>query len=90
MSDTENDERKKNLSELASDAAHPFDQTNGIVEGLDGDADAPEHMDEKTGNRDAAPVLGAPAPGSQMPGGAVPVSVDEVDDGADDTDSSPA
>lgn len=34
---------KSNLADLSADPAHLFDQTNGIVDGLDGDGDqAPE------------------------------------------------
>jgi len=50
MSDADEEADEKpadNLSALAKDAAHPFDQTNGIVEGLEGDADDPEQVDER-------------------------------------------
>ncbi|GAB3616195.1 hypothetical protein GCM10027416_07520 [Okibacterium endophyticum] len=36
---------ERNLSSLG-DPAHPFDQTNGIVEGLEGNADDPENQDD--------------------------------------------
>jgi hypothetical protein len=41
------DRAGEGLSALAADAAHPFDQTNGIVEGLEGDADDPDKVDER-------------------------------------------
>jgi len=50
MSDADEEagtEHTDNLSALAKDAAHPFDQTNGIVEGLEGDADDPEQVEER-------------------------------------------
>lgn len=55
------------LSALAKDAAHPFDQTNGIVDGLEGDADDPEKMDEKLDDNDrerAGRAPGFPVAGS--------------------------
>lgn len=59
-------ERPENdLSVLAADAAHPFDQTNGIIDGLEGDADDPEQFDERVGNDHArgvpavAPIINA-------------------------------
>lgn len=36
---SDSETKRPNLSDLGSDVAHPFDQTNGIVEGLEGDAD---------------------------------------------------
>jgi len=87
MSDNENDERETNLSELANDPAHPFDQTNGVVDGLGGDADAPEQADRRRGNGDGAAVLAAPAPGSQMPGGAIPAVAGEEPDADADADA---
>ncbi|MEP6843810.1 MAG: hypothetical protein ABJA11_09825 [Pseudolysinimonas sp.] len=30
----------------AEDVSHPFDQTNGLVDGLEGDADDPEVFDK--------------------------------------------
>jgi hypothetical protein len=86
MSDNENDEHGKHLSEPVADAAHPFDQTNGVVEGLEGDADDPEQADKKTGDGDGIAFLAAPAPGSQMPGGAIPVKIDPDSDSEDDPD----
>lgn len=38
------------LSVLARDAAHPFDQTNGIIDRLEGDADDPERVESRLGN----------------------------------------
>jgi hypothetical protein len=35
------------LSVLAQDVAHPFDQTNGIIDRLEGDADDPERVEER-------------------------------------------
>lgn len=64
-------ERDKNLGALADDIAHPFDQTNGIVEGLEGDADEPENQNES-----ATPgpgIVAAPAPGVGGAFGGVPL-----------------
>ncbi|GAA4155531.1 hypothetical protein GCM10022286_04600 [Gryllotalpicola daejeonensis] len=72
MSDENSEQRENRLSDLASDPAHPFDQTNGMVDGLDGDADAPETVDRKTGDDADVEVLVAPAPGTQMAGGVLP------------------
>ena len=36
-SHADNDSKRPNLSDLGGDVAHPFDQTNGIVESLEGD-----------------------------------------------------
>jgi hypothetical protein len=88
MSNSENDEREKSLSEPENDTAHPFDQTNGIVEGLEGDADSPEQADRKTANDSGTGFVAAPAPGGQMPAGIVPVGTDqEPDSESDDSDS---
>ncbi|MGA0567438.1 hypothetical protein ACO2Q7_08910 [Rathayibacter sp. KR2-224] len=38
------------LGVLAQDVAHPFDQTNGILDDLEGDADEPDRVDSRTGN----------------------------------------
>jgi hypothetical protein len=38
-----------NLGALAQDVAHPFDQTNGILEELEGDADDPDRVEERLG-----------------------------------------
>ena len=43
----ENDERRPGLGSLAQDAAHPFDQTNGLIDGLEGDADDPDVVEER-------------------------------------------
>jgi hypothetical protein len=47
------------LSTLAADVAHPFDQTNGIVEGLEGDANDPEQENRREGE-DEGIVIGMP------------------------------
>ncbi|WP_460579608.1 hypothetical protein [Humibacter ginsengisoli] len=39
-----------NLSALAEDVAHPFDQTNGILDDLEGDADDPDRVAERLGD----------------------------------------
>ncbi|AYG04656.1 hypothetical protein [Gryllotalpicola protaetiae] len=77
MSNSENDEREKDWGEQDADAAHPFDQTNGIVEGLEGDADSPEEADKKTENVNSTGFLPAPAPGGQMLPGVVPVGTEQ-------------
>ena len=87
MSNHEDDQREKNLSESANDTAHPFDQTNGMVEGLEGDADDPEKADQRTGNGDGIEFLAAPAPGSQMAGGVIPLRVEDQPAEDDDSDS---
>jgi len=38
-----------NLGSLAQDVAHPFDQTNGILDELEGDADDPDRVQERVG-----------------------------------------
>jgi hypothetical protein len=70
-----NVEHESKLSDLA-DAGHIFDQTNGVVEGLEGDADTPEQVEKRTGNGSATGVAAAPVPGTQMPGAAIPVRTD--------------
>lgn len=56
----QNDQAKEqNLSALGEDASHPFDQTNGIVDGLEGNADDPEEVDRR---------LNEGEPGTPMPG----------------------
>lgn len=87
MSDHEDDERENTQSTPTEDAAHPFDQTNGLVDGLEGDADDPEKADENTGQRDGVGFLPAPAPGGQMAGGVIPLRVEEQTDENDDPDS---
>jgi hypothetical protein len=39
------------LSVLAQDAAHPFDQTNGILDQLEGDADDPDRVESRVGSK---------------------------------------
>lgn len=51
------------------DVAHPFDQTNGIVDGLDGNADDPETYNER--NDDDSFVAGAPGVGGVAGAGVV-------------------
>jgi hypothetical protein len=86
MSDNDDDEREKHVNEPAAETAHPFDQTNGIVEGLDGDADSPEHAEERTGGGEATGFLAVPGPGAQMPAGVIPVGRDAEHDDEDETD----
>ena len=45
-------DRKHGLGDLADDAAHPFDQTNGLIDGLEGDADEPEKFEERVEEND--------------------------------------
>lgn len=40
---------KADRSVLAQDVAHPFDQTNGIIDGLEGDADDPDRVQSRLG-----------------------------------------
>jgi len=59
MSDAENTEKRPDdsdadLSVLAKDAAHPFDQTNGIIEGLEGNADDPDQVEERLHGEEGA------------------------------------
>ena len=74
MSDKENDERDETVNEQAADPEHPFDQTNGMAPGLEGDADSPEEVDKRldSGDGDGVGFIAVPAPGSQMVGGVVP------------------
>lgn len=72
-----------NLSALADDVAHPFDQTNGIVEGLEGDADDPETINAKQ-DRQTGIVPGA-APGVGGPVAGIPLATKEGE--AEDSDS---
>ncbi|MHA7985248.1 hypothetical protein ACX9R5_05505 [Rathayibacter sp. CAU 1779] len=62
------------LSVLAADVAHPFDQTNGIIDGLEGDADDPERVEERLGDGDIAAAPGVPPLG---------VPTDQIDADAD-------
>ncbi|NNC12141.1 hypothetical protein HII28_09665 [Planctomonas sp. JC2975] len=48
------------LSVLAADVAHPFDQTNGIIDGLEGDADDPDRVEERLSDRDKPAAPGVP------------------------------
>ncbi|GAB3393232.1 hypothetical protein GCM10027568_21920 [Humibacter soli] len=70
MSDAENttkrpDDSEADLSVLARDAAHPFDQTNGIIEGLEGNADDPDQVEERLhGEEGAARRLFPGSPGA--------------------------
>jgi hypothetical protein len=74
------------ISALAPDVSHPFDQTNGIVDGLEGNADDPETMDEKLDQRADGPdgrVAGIPIAGNSggQPGVAPPPVIDDQPDG---------
>jgi hypothetical protein len=91
MSDEQNDEqgteRENNLGDLANDAGHAFDQTNGMADGLVGDDDAPEHQrDGAAGDGDGAGFIAAPAPGTQMAGGVVPAAAEREPEPDDDED----
>jgi len=97
MSDQVNHERGKDPSEGADETAHPFDQTNGTVEGLEGDADSPEQAEKRTRDGEGGVFLAAPAPGSQMAGGVIPPVADNAPDAdagdgadADSDDPTPA
>jgi hypothetical protein len=50
------------LADLAPDAAHPFDQTNHLVEGLSGDFNDPDHENEREPKGLTTPLLGQGAP----------------------------
>ncbi|WP_022901158.1 hypothetical protein [Humibacter albus] len=66
-SGSQNQERNAGLGSLAEDAAHPFDQTNGIIDGLEGDADDPEVVEERLNESEdsASPLdMGANRSGS--------------------------
>ncbi|QDZ15163.1 hypothetical protein [Humibacter ginsenosidimutans] len=52
------------LSVLAKDAAHPFDQTNGIIDRLEGDADDPERVEERLNPKNDRGPLFPASPGS--------------------------
>jgi hypothetical protein len=59
------DGSQSDLGVLARDAAHPFDQTNGIIDGLNGDADDPERVEERLdAGSDRGPGL-PPVPGAE-------------------------
>lgn len=76
------------LGALAKDVAHPFDQTNGIVDGLEGDEDDPEKMDEKLDHREDGSegrVVGIPIAGmSGGQPGVAPAPVFGSEDGSED------
>ncbi|KQV05154.1 hypothetical protein [Leifsonia sp. Root112D2] len=78
----ENTQRDKNLGALADDVAHPFDQTNGIVEGLEGDADDPEKQDD---GFKGTGVIATPAAGGG-PAGGIPIVTPVHDEPDPDTD----
>lgn len=61
-------QRSRNIGDLG-DIGHPFDQTNGIVEGLDGDADDPETYNKR--EEDDSFVAGAPGVGGVAGAGVV-------------------
>lgn len=60
--------KRANIGDLG-DVAHPFDQTNGIVDGLDGNADDAETYNER--NEDDSFVAGAPGVGGVAGAGVV-------------------
>lgn len=45
--DVAGDKRNPNLGAANENDAHPFDQTNDIVDGLEGDADDPEVVEQR-------------------------------------------
>lgn len=53
----DDDQRKPDRSVLGDDVAHPFDQTNGIVEGLDGNADDPAEVEQRQEDREDPRIL---------------------------------
>lgn len=61
-------ERDDNLSALAKDVAHPFDQTNGIVDGLEGNADDPDQVDKRMDEGERETPLAAPGGGGANAG----------------------
>lgn len=60
---SEKDETHKSVD--AEEISHVFDQTNGIVEGLEGDADDPEVFEESEERKD--PTIGRVVPGFNPP-----------------------
>ena len=67
--DDSNDAVKRaNIGDLG-DVAHPFDQTNGIVDGLDGNANDAETYNER--DEDDSFVAGAPGVGGVAGAGVV-------------------
>jgi len=89
MSDKESDQRETDLSGQTEDTAHGFDQTNGVVEGLEGDADTPEQVDKRTDSDGRIGFIPVPAPGSQMPGGIIPAAAEDTPDAEDPDTSAP-
>lgn len=81
------DESSSGLSALAEDMAHPFDQTNGLVDGLEGDDDDQESVNERTNGSEPDFIVG-PSGGALgvVPAGSV--SHGERDD--DTADGEPA
>jgi len=75
--DDSNDTIKRaNIGDLG-DVAHPFDQTNGIVDGLDGNADDPETFNER--DEDDSFVAGAPGVGGVAGAGVVGTDADSAE-----------
>jgi len=85
MSD-ESDERENDLDERTDDTAHGFDQTNGMVDGLEGDADEPGQDDAAPGSGNGL-LFAAPAPGTQVPPGIVPAVTQQQPDADADTEA---
>lgn len=82
--DRGDDDRDENLSALAQDVSHPFDQTNGIVDGLEGNADDPEQVDARTdGGEGVAPLIAPPGAGA---GGGTPIVMGRREGGRADTE----
>jgi hypothetical protein len=79
---TSNDDsvKRANIGDLG-DIAHPFDQTNGIVDGLDGNADDAETFNER--DSDDSFVAGAPGVGGVAGAGVVGTDRDHVENDPD-------
>ncbi len=86
---TSNEGHTGNLGDL-TDVSHTFDQTNGLVDGLSGDADQPEQADSAAEDVDETveeTVPAVPVPPSGTSQNAVPVVVDPPED--EDEDPNP-
>lgn len=77
------DDRKGNLGDLNDDIGHTFDQTNGLVDGLGGDANEPEEVNDRLDEQGegSTPVV-AVAPGGTS-GTVMPVNIGDPDNGDD-------
>ncbi|MFC4244944.1 hypothetical protein ACFOYW_16335 [Gryllotalpicola reticulitermitis] len=86
MNDDDYDKTDGEPGKPAPTDVHAFDQTNGMAEGLAGDADAPEQADKQTADEGSTGFFAVPAPGSQMGAGAVPVVATDATGAESDTD----